>query len=472
MNHKVLIPLDGSDFSAQILPYVQRFHPPADNELVLVRVAAPPPQQTGFAPPSAMPADLWAVLGRPVPVYAARSDVKHGVQPARTYIDQDTDTLQAHLVEDLQPVAQRLQEHGYDVSVVVRFGDPATEIVAVVREEDIDLVAMATHGRIGSQRIVQGSVAEYVVRHVSVPVTLVRPFAHFARIQSPGEILAERLVMGDPLRLTAVIDGSPSAQTTLAFVGNLARALTTELTILFTAEAQEDVVQTRHLLDATLETLGGVQPPPRVVPLAQYADTFVLRYLEEHLTDLLVIGPVTHETPVNHATIGYTAQHLLHHAPTSVLIVKGRRPVVDVPRKVLACTTVGDDITVDVAARFAQTIGAELRVLHVVPSEAAPYITSSTTAPVKVEQVVQQDTLLAQHVQASLERLAAVEFNQESLVVRHGTVPEIIFEEAQAGAHDLVVIGSRASPGHVLGTVANYVVQYAYRPVFVVRTTA
>lgn len=39
---KVLVPLDGSEFSRQILGHVRRFLDPADNDLVLLRVARPP----------------------------------------------------------------------------------------------------------------------------------------------------------------------------------------------------------------------------------------------------------------------------------------------------------------------------------------------------------------------------------------------------------------------------------------------
>jgi nucleotide-binding universal stress UspA family protein len=38
-----------------------------------------------------------------------------------------------------------------------------------------DLVAMATHGRSGLQRLMLGSVADKVIHRASIPVLLVRP---------------------------------------------------------------------------------------------------------------------------------------------------------------------------------------------------------------------------------------------------------------------------------------------------------
>ena len=54
------------------------------------------------------------------------------------------------------------------------FGDPATEIVGFIDENDIDLVVLGTHGATGFRRILLGSVAEAVVRKANVPVMTVK----------------------------------------------------------------------------------------------------------------------------------------------------------------------------------------------------------------------------------------------------------------------------------------------------------
>ena len=45
----------------------------------------------------------------------------------------------------------------------MRVGDPADVIIATANALDVDLIAMATHGRSGIDRIVLGSVAESVL---------------------------------------------------------------------------------------------------------------------------------------------------------------------------------------------------------------------------------------------------------------------------------------------------------------------
>jgi nucleotide-binding universal stress UspA family protein len=54
-------------------------------------------------------------------------------------------------------------------------GDPATEIVRVADEEDVDLIVLGTHGRTGLRRLLMGSVAEAVVRRAECPVISFKP---------------------------------------------------------------------------------------------------------------------------------------------------------------------------------------------------------------------------------------------------------------------------------------------------------
>ncbi len=58
---------------------------------------------------------------------------------------------------------------------VVRKGIAEDQIVEFAKEESIDLIVMATHGRSGIAHVLMGSVAEKVVQHSPVPVLTVKP---------------------------------------------------------------------------------------------------------------------------------------------------------------------------------------------------------------------------------------------------------------------------------------------------------
>jgi nucleotide-binding universal stress UspA family protein len=51
----------------------------------------------------------------------------------------------------------------------------AKAIIDFARENKVDVIAMATHGRGGLNELVQGSVAAAVVRSGVAPVLLIRP---------------------------------------------------------------------------------------------------------------------------------------------------------------------------------------------------------------------------------------------------------------------------------------------------------
>jgi nucleotide-binding universal stress UspA family protein len=71
-------------------------------------------------------------------------------------------------------IAQGFVRGGVQTTPVIRFGNPVDEILKVIDEHRVDLVAMGTHGRTGLAHLLVGSVAERVVRTSKVPVLTVR----------------------------------------------------------------------------------------------------------------------------------------------------------------------------------------------------------------------------------------------------------------------------------------------------------
>ena len=51
----------------------------------------------------------------------------------------------------------------------------AFDIKGILQENEVDLIAIATHGRSGLGRAIIGSVADYVVRQSGIPILLIRP---------------------------------------------------------------------------------------------------------------------------------------------------------------------------------------------------------------------------------------------------------------------------------------------------------
>jgi nucleotide-binding universal stress UspA family protein len=78
-------------------------------------------------------------------------------------------------MEHLEPLAKRVRDAGVQCETVVRPGLAADQVLALLREREIDRIIMGTHspGPIG--KLLVGSVAEAVLRTAKVPVFTVGP---------------------------------------------------------------------------------------------------------------------------------------------------------------------------------------------------------------------------------------------------------------------------------------------------------
>lgn len=77
-------------------------------------------------------------------------------------------------VVEMTHAHEKLRESGVAAEPLMRQGDPAVQILEASRDLSVDFIAMTTHGRSGPSRWTLGSVAEKVLRHASMPVLLVR----------------------------------------------------------------------------------------------------------------------------------------------------------------------------------------------------------------------------------------------------------------------------------------------------------
>ena len=77
--------------------------------------------------------------------------------------------------EHLEPLAKRVRNAGVQCETVVRQGLAADQVIAFLREREVDRIVMGTHspGPIG--KLLVGSVAEAVLRTAKVPVCIVGP---------------------------------------------------------------------------------------------------------------------------------------------------------------------------------------------------------------------------------------------------------------------------------------------------------
>lgn len=71
--------------------------------------------------------------------------------------------------------ADDFSKHFPKLETRVELGAPAEKILAFVKQENIDLIIMGSHGRTGLDHMIFGSVANKVVKNASCPVLTVHP---------------------------------------------------------------------------------------------------------------------------------------------------------------------------------------------------------------------------------------------------------------------------------------------------------
>ena len=151
MFQKILVCLDGSNLSEQILRYVSEEASGSNKKVTLLNAVTLP-----ITTPVAIPGDASNILPMmPSPEQIAADEAK-----AKKYLEKQ---------------AQSLKGLGIKTDCVVVIGDPGSSIVDYAEKNAIDLIAIATHGRSGLRRILFGSVAEYVIKHSKLPILLIKP---------------------------------------------------------------------------------------------------------------------------------------------------------------------------------------------------------------------------------------------------------------------------------------------------------
>ena len=209
--NRIIVPLDGSEPSRAALSYAARI---PSRELVLLHVMV----------------DREVI----VPDWILRRD------SARTELT---------LGEQMEQMAEEMRTPERTVSVDIRIGDVAEEIIRA--GEDADMIVMMTHGRGAAGRVVFGSMADRVVRHGTTPTLLVRV----------GELTRSPKV---PDRILCALDGSEIAERGIAASTRLASALQLPLVLLRSVGLQDVKVALRELRSEQSEWVAPTEMDPEL----------------------------------------------------------------------------------------------------------------------------------------------------------------------------------------------------------------
>jgi len=88
------------------------------------------------------------------------------------------DMEQSRLKEMQEFIDRETADSSISIEKMIKHGRPFIEIIQTARDENIDLIVIATHGRSGLEHVFFGSTAEKVVRKAPCPVLSIRMPGH------------------------------------------------------------------------------------------------------------------------------------------------------------------------------------------------------------------------------------------------------------------------------------------------------
>jgi nucleotide-binding universal stress UspA family protein len=138
MYHHILIPLENSPADETILAHIKPLARITGAKLLLVHVA-----------------DGWVARNFNQLQLAESDEMKQD----RAYLEKRTAQLGAE---------------GFTCAAVLALGEPSDEIIKLARDNDVDLIAMTTHGHRLVSDILYGATADKVRHAVDVPVLLLK----------------------------------------------------------------------------------------------------------------------------------------------------------------------------------------------------------------------------------------------------------------------------------------------------------
>jgi len=151
MFERILVCLDGSQLAEQILPYATeealRFH----SRLTLLEVVT-------------------------VPTTVARAEASGPPSQTGGWIEETMHREEKEAKVYLENVAKPIRGRGVNLESVAVQGSPIGDIIVnYAKNNNTDLICIATQGHSGLGRVVFGSVADYVIRKSGLPILVIKP---------------------------------------------------------------------------------------------------------------------------------------------------------------------------------------------------------------------------------------------------------------------------------------------------------
>jgi nucleotide-binding universal stress UspA family protein len=229
---------------------------------------------------------------------------------------------------------------GLEVDPVIVEGEPAREIAKAVRDYDIDLVTVVTHGRRGLARALFGSTAEEIIAEAPCPVLTIRPPQHDF-VEHRGrhtEINLNRILLATNFRPSSIaathlardLAASTKAELhTVYVIGDYFE----QISAMFPEGGRSALSRMRDEVNERMRSFAGEGDGLVTTHIAEGRPYAEIVNLAAHIdADLIVIGTTVHASLFGGApALGSEIERVVRNAPCPVLCVPSGRVVTPLP---------------------------------------------------------------------------------------------------------------------------------------------
>ncbi len=230
--------------------------------------------------------------------------------------------------------------NGLEVEPVIVEGEPAPEIAKAVRQYDIDLVTVVTHGRKGLSRALWGSTAEEIIAEAPCPVLTIRPPQHdfVEHRDDRSEVRLNRILVATNFRPSSA--AATQVATQLAnrtgaelHVVHVIGDYLEQISVMFPEGGLNALSRLRTYVQERMAQFARGAGASAIAHIAEgrpYEE--IVRLAAEKDADLIVIGTSVHAslfggTPM----LGSEIERVVRNAPCPVLCVPSARVLTPLP---------------------------------------------------------------------------------------------------------------------------------------------
>ncbi|MCY4527594.1 MAG: universal stress protein [Chloroflexi bacterium] len=241
MFNRVLVPLDGTEVSEGIIPFVRWLASGMKMGVVLARAV-----------------DIHHTRDESFDSALGRILSKLGDGGTKFPFDSTADfepwelelvaRIERELKAPLDSIANKLSQAGISTETIAAYGSASETIIRVAQETGCNLIAMSTRGRSVLTSGLLGSVTYRVIHESPIPILSITP--ERARLHAEDNV--------DISNLVVPLDGSEFGETVLSHAATLARQMSLRVSLLRVTQEQSALFDDNNI--ALDEILSGVEP--------------------------------------------------------------------------------------------------------------------------------------------------------------------------------------------------------------------